>query len=93
MAIEDYLGDRRKYIFRLLDEIERYPAIIHKCLLNYNLNYDDEQEMFSRDIIHMYRTGATDPNVLLRGLMNEYMENPSSDEDDELNEYIKERRS
>ena len=93
MAIEDYLGDRRKYIFRLLDEIERYPAIIHKCLLNYNLNYDDEQEMFSRDIIHMYRTGATDPNVLLHGMMKEHLENPSSDEDDEDNKYIRERRS
>jgi hypothetical protein len=25
MAIEDYLADRRKYIFDILDEIEQYP--------------------------------------------------------------------
>ena len=40
--------------------------------------------MFSREIIHMYRTGATDPRALLAMLMKEAYENPSDDEDGDL---------
>ena len=42
IAIEDYLTDRRKYVFKILDEIETYPAGLQKTLFNYKLNYDDE---------------------------------------------------
>ena len=69
MAIEEYLGDQRKQVFELLDEIEGYPAGLQKTLFNYKYNYDEEQEMFSREIIHMYKTGATDPRKLLKMLM------------------------
>ena len=69
-------------LFELLDEIETYPSGLQKQLLNYKKNYDDEQEMFSREIIHMYRTGATDPRALLAMLMKEAYENPSDDEND-----------
>ena len=37
--------------------------------------------MFSREIVHMFRSGATDPNNLLAKLMKESNENPSDDED------------
>ena len=82
MAIEDYMGDQRKHIFNLLDEIETYPAGLQKTLFNYKKNYDDEQEMFSREIVHMYRTGETDPDLMLAQLMKRAYENPSSDEDE-----------
>lgn len=62
MAIEEYLSDHNKHVFELLDEIEQYPAGLQKTLFNYKYNYDEEQEMFSREIIHMYKTGETDPN-------------------------------
>ena len=39
--------------------------------INYKINYDDEQEFFSREIIHMYKTGATDPRNMLAKLMDE----------------------
>ena len=83
MAIEEYMGDQRKHIFELLDEIETYPAGLQKTLFNYKKNYDDEQEMFSREIIHMYRTGETDPDLMLAQLMKRAYENPSSEEEDE----------
>ena len=83
IAIEGYLDEQRKHIFELLDEIETYPAGLQKQLFNYKFNYDDEQEMFSREIIHMYRTGETDPRFLLNKLMKEAYENPSSDDDDD----------
>lgn len=85
MAIEEYMGDQRKHIFELLDEIETYPAGLQKTLFNYKKNYDDEQEMFSREIIHMYRTGETDPDLMLAQLMKRAYENPSSEEEDENN--------
>ena len=74
MSIEEYLGDQRKHVFELLDEIETYPASLQKILFNYKFNYDEEQEMFSREIIHMYKTGATDPIKLLHILMKEVYE-------------------
>ena len=79
LAIEDYMGDQRKQIFELLDEIETYPAGLQKTLFNYKKNYDDEQEMFSREIIHMYKTGETDPDQMLAELMKRAYE-ASSDE-------------
>ena len=81
MAIEEYMGDQRKHIFELLDEIETYPAGLQKTLFNYKKNYDDEQEMLSREIIHMYKTGETDPDQMLAQLMKRAYENPSSDEE------------
>ena len=39
--------------------------------------------MQSREIIHMYRTGMTDPDVMLALLMKRAYDNPSSDEEDE----------
>ena len=71
MAIEEYIGDERKRLFELLDEVETYPAGLQKQLLNYKKNYDDEQEMFSREIIHMYKTGMTDPRSMLNSLMKQ----------------------
>ena len=64
MSIEQHIDDRRKQILDLLDEIEFYPAGLQKSIFNYKYNYDDEQEMFSREIIHNYREGDTDPNLL-----------------------------
>mmetsp|Transcript_14130 Transcript_14130/g.19237 ORF Transcript_14130/g.19237 Transcript_14130/m.19237 type:complete len:108 (+) Transcript_14130:1556-1879(+) len=81
ISIEDYLSERRKYFFELLDEIQTYPAALQKTILNYKINYDDEQEMASREIIQLYKTGATDPRFLLAKLMKEAQENPSSDSD------------
>ena len=37
--------------------------------------------MFSREIIHMYRTGATDPDQMLAQLMKKAYEEPSSEEE------------
>lgn len=91
MAIEEYLGDQRKHVFELLDEIESYPAGLQKTLFNYKFNYDEEQEMFSREIIHMYKTGATDPRKLLKMLMQQVYDNPSSDEEE--NEFMKQKKS
>jgi len=51
MGIEDYLSDRRAYLFDILDDLQTYPPSLQKTILNYKLNYDDEQEMFSREII------------------------------------------
>ena len=88
MAIEDYLGDQRKHIFELLEETEIYPAGLQKTLFNYKLNYDDEQELFSREIIHMYKTGATDPRKVLNQLMQEGI-NSQSDDSGDSNEYVR----
>ena len=41
-CVEDYLSERRKYFFQLLDEIQTYPAPMLKTVLNYKINYDDE---------------------------------------------------
>ena len=68
MAIEEHGNERLKYLFELLDEMEYYPAGLQKAFLNYNVNYDDEQEMFSREVIQMYRSGATDPRLMLSKL-------------------------
>lgn len=82
-SIEDYLSDQQKYFFKLLDEIEIYPPSLQKQLLNYKWDYNDEQEMQSREIIHMYRTGETDPTYLLSNLMRIALENPNEDKSDE----------
>ena len=83
MAIEEYLSEQRQHVYELLDEIEMYPAGLQKTLFNYKLNYDEEQEMFSREIIHMYRTGATDPQNLLATMMREAAKHLYSDSEDE----------
>ena len=85
ISTEDYLSERRNYFFELLDEIHTYPPQLQKTILNYKINYDDEQEMFSREIIQLYKTGATDPRFMLSKLMKEAVENPSSDSDDDGN--------
>ena len=85
ISTEDYLSERRNYFFELLDEIHTYPPELQKTILNYKINYDDEQEMFSREIIQLYKTGATDPRFMLSKLMKEAVENPSSDSSDDEN--------
>ena len=37
--------------------------------------------MFSREIIHMYKTGETDPRALLQRLMKEAAERDDGEED------------
>ena len=82
MAVEEYLADQRKNLFGLLDEIEAYPAGLQKQLLNYKINYEDEQEMLSREVVNMYRTGETDPIFMLAKLMKEACEKPNDEEED-----------
>ena len=41
--------------------------------------------MFSREIVHMYRTGETDPEFMLKLLMKRAYECPSSDEEEDAN--------
>lgn len=82
MSMEDYLADRRNYLFDIFDEIQTYPPSLQKQILNYKINYDDEQEMFSREIIQLYKTGATDPRFLLLQLMKNDAEVESDDNDD-----------
>ena len=82
MAVEEHLADQRKSLFGLLEEIEMYPAKLQKSILNYKINYDDEQEMLSREIVNMYKAGETDPIIMLAKLMREACENPSDDDDD-----------
>ena len=91
LAIENYQSDQRKHIFELLDEIVAYPAGLQKTIFNYKKNYDDEQEMFSREIIHMYKTGETDPLNLLARLMQKAYNEPDSGSEEE-DEYSKAQR-
>ena len=92
MSIEQYIAEQQKHMFELLDEIETYPAGLQKQLFNYKFNYDDEQEMLSREVIHMYKTGATDPRLLLNQLMKDIYENGEDDDnDDQLTKKMRHR--
>ena len=76
----------------MLDEVGQYPTAEVKSILNYKLNYDDETEMFSREIFHLYKSGATDPNFLLANLMASSQLNDEDEEglDEEEKAHLKE---
>ena len=69
-CIEDYLSDRQNYFYEHLDEINQYPAALLKKIVNYKLNYDDELAVAQREIIQLYKSGATDPLQMLTNLRN-----------------------
>ena len=79
-CIEDYLSDRQNYFYEHLDEINQYPAALLKKIVNYKLNYDDELAVAQREIIQLYKSGATDPLQMLTNLRS------SKDKDDDVDE-------